>query len=378
MNSGELGQLDTPAVVIEYRRLAENIRWAQSLADRHGVALRPHIKTHKCFEIAQLQLAAGASGITASKPEEALKFIEAGFSSITVAYPVVNRSKLIPLLHAARTNRVDLRLIVDSEVGLTVLTDSSTTAAYQPGVFLKIDVGLHRVGVAAGSEELLRLAHSIVQTPSLQFVGLLSHAGHAYGATGDAEIREIAREEVRLLTLARQRLESVGVTVREVSVGSTPTLLASDCYHGITEIRPGNYVFMDRTPVRLGLISTDRVSLSVVATIVSANGNYLIIDAGSKVLSSDLGAHGTGTAEGFGIAYPLHRYRFDDAAASIAKLSEEHGFIPRSAAFGNIGDKVRIIPNHACPVVNLANNLAVIHEDGVLERWRVDARGTVH
>ncbi|MFN2474943.1 MAG: alanine racemase [Chthoniobacterales bacterium] len=378
MNSGALAQLDTPAVVVEQKVLSDNIRSAQSLANRHGVALRPHIKTHKCFDIARLQLAAGAVGITASKPEEALKFIGAGFRSITVAYPVVSSSKLIPLLQAARANSVDLRIIVDSEVGLTVLKDSAATAAFQPGVLLKIDVGLDRVGVAADSEELIRLGHAIVTTPSLRFVGLLSHAGHAYGATGEAEIRQIAREEARLLGVACERLNSIGLGVREVSVGSTPTLLASDCYDGITEIRPGNYVFMDRTPVRLGLITTDRVALSVIATVVSVSNDYLIIDAGSKVLSSDLGAHGTGVADGFGIAYPFDRYRDVGAAAPIAKLSEEHGFIPRSAAFGHIGDKVRIIPNHACPVVNLADELAVVYEDGSLGSWRVDARGTVH
>lgn len=356
----------------------ENIRWAQSVADQHGVALRPHIKTHKCFEIARLQVAAGAVGITASKPEEALRFIEAVFSSITVAYPVVSSAKLVPLLRAARDKNADLRLIVDSELGLSVLKRSAETASYQPGVFLKVDVGLHRVGVAADSEELVRLGRDVLATPALRFVGLLSHAGHAYAAAGAAEVRRIAREEARLLALARERLESAGVTVKEVSVGSTPTVLASDCYEGITEVRPGNYVFMDRTPVRLELVGLDRVALSVVATIISTNNDYLIIDAGSKVLSSDLGPHGTGSADGFGLACPMDHYRHADAAVPIAKLSEEHGFIPRSAAFGHIGDKVRIIPNHACPVVNLSDELAVMHDDGTLERWYVDARGAVH
>jgi D-serine deaminase-like pyridoxal phosphate-dependent protein len=379
MRSDSLDQLDTPAVVVEHNVLLENIRWAQRVAARNGVALRPHIKTHKCFEIARLQLAAGAIGMTASKPEEARKFIDAGFNSITVAYPMVSRRKLSALLQAARQRSADLRVTIDSRLGLDVLRDAATTADYQPGVFIEIDVGLHRVGVAADSEELIRLGKEAASSPSLRFLGLLSHAGHAYGATGEAEIREIAREEARLLALARGRLAAADVAVQEVSVGSTPTVLASDCYEGITEIRPGNYVFMDRTPVRQGLITTDRVALSVVSTIVSANDDYVIIDAGSKVLSSDLGAHGTGIAAGFGIAYPLDFYRKPAGAAAIEKLSEEHGFIPRSAISGQIGDKVRIIPNHACPVVNLADTLILVDESsGTVDRWRVVARGAVH
>ncbi|MDQ6626091.1 MAG: alanine racemase [Verrucomicrobiota bacterium] len=378
MKSGSLDQLDTPAVVVEHKVLLENIQWAQTVAVRNGLALRPHIKTHKCFEIARLQLAAGATGITASKAEEATKFIEAGFNSITVAYPVVQCSKLVPLFQAAREKSVDLRVIIDSDVGFAVLKESATKVGYRPGVFLKVDVGLHRVGVAADSAELIRLGAAIVATPALQFVGLLSHAGHAYSAAGPTEIREIARQEARQLAIARERLASIGVNVREISIGSTPTVLASDCYEGITEIRPGNYVFMDRTPLRLGLLGTERVALSIVSSIVSANDDYLIIDAGSKVLSSDLGAHGTGTADGFGVAYPIDGYRETGAAALIAKLSEEHGFIPRSAIAGEIGGKVRIIPNHACPVVNLADQLSVVHEDGRLEKWRVTARGAVH
>jgi D-serine deaminase-like pyridoxal phosphate-dependent protein len=378
MPSVSLDQLETPAVIVDHDVLLGNIAWAQQLAVRHGLALRPHVKTHKCFEIARLQLAAGAVGLTASKPDEALTFIEAGFTSVTVAYPVVTLPKVARLFAAARSRNAELRMIVDSTVGLDVLAAAAKETGYTPGVFIKIDVGLRRVGVSARGAELPELAGAIASRDLLTFLGLLSHAGHAYAASGQAEIRQIAREEARLLARARERVVARGIAVREVSVGSTPTALASDSYEGITELRPGNYVFMDRTPMRLGLIGAERVALSVIATVVSANDEFLILDAGSKVLSSDLGPHGTGSGDGFGLAFPVDRYRDDSGASVIQKLSEEHGFMRRPARPMKIGCKVRIIPNHSCAVVNLAGELVIARGDDVTERWRVAARGAVH
>jgi D-serine deaminase-like pyridoxal phosphate-dependent protein len=378
MNNSALDQIDTPAVVIDYGKMLANIHAARDIAAQNGVALRPHIKTHKCFEIARLQLAEGAAGITASKPEEAMRFIEAGFRSITVAYPIVAAAKLHKLLATAREHDVELRVIMDSSVGVAVLRQTVQQIDHPTGVFLKIDVGLHRVGLSPDAEEVEELARQIAAAPGLRFAGLLSHAGHAYGAADHAEVAQIAREEAALLSRARNRLEAAGIAVTEVSVGSTPTFLASKSYGGITEIRPGNYVFMDRTPLRLGLIPAERIALTVLATVVSVNQHYAILDAGSKVLSSDRGPHGTGGHEGFGLAYPTERYLQPDAAAPIEKLSEEHGFLRRPTWPARVGDRVRIIPNHSCAVVNLADELVVVHGDATLERWRVAARGAVH
>lgn len=174
----------------------------------------------------------------------------------------------------------------------------------------------------------------------------------------------------------RSRIENAGFKVNEVSVGATPTFLESRSYEGITEARPGNYVFLDLTPVRLGLVGLNRVALSVLSTIVSVNEDYFIIDAGSKVLSSDHGAHGTGGTTGHGIAYHLDDYEAHENGLTVARLSEEHGFVKRDGCNLVVGTRLRVIPNHACPVVNLAEEVAVIKDDGLV-RWPVDARAKV-
>jgi D-serine deaminase-like pyridoxal phosphate-dependent protein len=206
-------------------------------------------------------------------------------------------------------------------------------------------------------------------------VGILSHAGHAYAASNRAEIAGIAAEERAIMLRVRDRLQADGHELSEISVGSTPTVLASESFDGITEARPGNYVFSDATAVRLELGRLDDVALTILATIISANDRYFIIDAGSKVLSSDLGAHGTGGA-GYGLALPLERSD-NDSPLRVVRLSEEHGFVKRAGSDLPIGTKLRIIPNHACPVANLADRLTIVSRSEVVDEWLVAGRGKV-
>lgn len=377
MEASLLTAVETPAVIVDRERLLRNIDWAAALARRRGLALRPHVKTHKCVEIAQLQLERGAIGLTASKVDEALVFIEAGVPSITVAYPVVDETKLRRLLLGAREHRTDLRVVVDSRRGAELLARVAAEVDKTVGALIEIDVGLHRCGLRDDDPLLLELASALRDARRLKFTGLISHAGHAYAAADSAHVATIAAEEGEILGRARRRVEAGGVEVAEVSVGSTPTVLASDSYDGITEIRPGNYVFMDLTPLRLGLIDTSQIALTVLATIVSRNDEFLITDAGSKVLTSDLGAHGMPGVTGYGGAYLADEPLASSAALNVARLSEEHGFVERNGCDIPIGSKLRIIPNHACPVVNLADELVVVSGDDVVARWRVAARGKV-
>lgn len=374
--AGPLTAIDTPAVVLDQEKLEANIRRIQALADRHGVKLRPHAKTHKSIRIARMQLDAGAVGLTAAKPEEARVFLQAGVPSVTLAYPLIAPAKLSRLLAWAADAGSDLNLIVDSREGLTRLTETVTTSGIRPGVFIKIDVGLHRCGLSEEDPRILELARAAHQHSSLRFLGLLSHAGHAYGA-GDAEtVGKIAEAERRQMLRIRDRLVKKGIPVPEISIGATPTVLAAQRFDGVTEIRPGNYVFLDRTPVRQGLAEADAVALTVVASVVSRNSDYLVIDTGSKTLSSDQGAHGTPGGSGFGIGQPLDDFGGPDGWFQIERLSEEHGLIPRSQADLPLGARVRIIPNHACPVANLAGVYHVVGNRGA-ETWPVDAAGMV-
>ncbi len=370
--------VETPHILLDYERLQANIRLIQNIADARGVNLRPHIKTHKCLEIAQLQTNAGAAGVTASKVDEALVFIENGIRSVTVAYPLVVASKLDRLIAAAHAHDADLRLIVDSPAGVNAIACAAEKHQKQIDVFLKIDVGLHRCGLTEGDPHMVGLVQNIVQEPALNFVGLLSHAGHTYGSEDMESARKIAQEECEIMKRVRAKLECAGIDVAEVSVGSTPGTLASDSYDGITEIRPGNYVFMDRMPLRLKLIEPNQIALSVLATVVSRNADYFIIDAGSKTLSSDKGAHGMAGMEGFGLAYPADLFEDKDYEMIVAKLSEEHGFVTRKGLDLEIGAQLRIVPNHACVVANLLDTYAVLKDGHITEQWDIAARGCVH
>ena len=377
MNHPSLSELETPAVIVDRERLQRNIDGAQELANRHGVALRPHVKTHKCVEIARMQLQRGAAGLTAAKVDEAIVFIEAGVPSITVAYPLVDERKARRLLAAARGRGSEVRVVVDSRRAVELLARVAAELRALLGVFIEIDVGLHRCGLQERDPRLLELVQAIRASEWLRFSGILSHAGHAYAARTAAEVRQIAAEECAILQRVRGRLEAAAIEVAEVSVGSTPTVLASESYDGITEIRPGNYIFLDRTPPRLQLAQLDQVALTVLTTVVSRNADYLIVDAGSKVLTSDLGAHGTAGAAGYGIAFPIDQPPSESAGLHVARLSEEHGFVERAGSQIELGAKLRIIPNHACPVVNLADELVVVSGGGEIHRWPVAARGKV-
>ena len=372
-----LSGIETPHVVIDIDRVLGNVRRMQSLATASGVRLRPHIKTHKSLRLAAMQLEEGGTGITASKAGEALLFIEHGVPSVTVAYPLLDRGKLDRVLGAGKEHGTDVRLVADSNEGIDAAAAAARDLSIRLPVFLEIDVGLRRCGVRFDSSEALELTRRIDGNSSLQFAGLLSHAGHAYAAGGFEPVREIAAEERAMMLQLRERLCSAGIDVPEISVGSTPTVVASASFEGISEIRPGNYVFMDRIQLALGICAPDEIALTVVATIVSRNSDYLIVDAGSKVLSSDLGPHGSKGIEGYGVAFPLDSYGTAEGALQVAKLSEEHGFVRRDGADLPVGSRVRIVPNHACVVANLARSYLVVREDGRAEEWPVEASGLV-
>ena len=366
--------LPTPYVAVHLHRLQANLDRVTAIARSHGLALRPHVKTHKCLEIARMQLDCGAVGVTASKPQEALVFIEAGVPSVTVAYPIVTPRAAHALLESAAGTKCDLRFVADSLEGVEAIAVSASRDR-RASMFLEIDVGLERCGVKPGSVAVESIARAIHGSPRLRFRGILSHAGHAYAASGKSEIAAIADDERRRMKMVVDQLGARNIAVEEVSVGSTPTILAAASFAGVSEIRPGNYVFLDATACRLGVAELNDLSLGVVTTVVSVNERYCIIDAGSKVLSSDTGPHGTGGG-GFGLCFAL------GSAASawpdgrgVARLSEEHGFVEHRGDPVPIGAKAIVFPNHSCPAVNLADRLVVLEQGRNPVFWDVAARG---
>ena len=365
-------EVETPAVLLDEARMMANLCAMRDLADRHGVALRPHAKTHKSLEIGRRQIELGASGVTVATVDEAQVFLEGGFESITVARPVVSPSKWDRLLSAGKARGADVRVVADSKEGIQVAGERAAANGQTVGLFLKIDVGLHRCGLLPEDGRIGELAGMIHDHANLKFRGILSHAGHVYGSKSRAEAAEVAEEERRTMVAVRDALRSDGLPVREVSVGATPAVLATECFEGITEIRPGNYVFLDLLPVRVGVARVADVALSVLATVISSNERYFVTDAGSKTLTSDTGVHGMTGNQGFGLAYPASGFLQSDCEMIVEKVSEEHGMVGRNGFDLAIGSKVRVVPVHSCPVANLARSYVALTPDG-LESWPVDA-----
>ena len=364
--------IQTPYVEIDEDRLLRNLNEMQRKADKAGVALRPHIKTHKSLTIAERQLQLGATGVTASKPDEALVFVEGGIPSVTLAYPIVRPDSIDRLIRSAQVRDTKLSFIAAHEIGIQAIGAAAKTHDAKPGVFLKVDVGLGRVGVKPHDPAAIVLAQKITQHPYLAFAGLFSHAGHAYGSKSAEELTNIANAEAQTLLHLAGRLKEAGVEVPAISVGSTPTCLGAPIPSGITEIRPGNYVFLDRTALRLGIASGDSLALSVIATVVAHNDHHFIVDAGSKSLSSDLGAHGSGSG-GFGLAVSV-----DEATSQmweIERLSEEHGFVRFRDTPPPVGSRVRIFPNHSCAVIAQFGQFTLRQSDGRTRTLPVEARG---
>ncbi|MCP4382408.1 MAG: alanine racemase [Hyphomicrobiales bacterium] len=366
---------DTPAVLVDAARMADNIARVADLAAAAGVALRPHAKTHKSIAIAEAQLAAGASGVTVAKASEAAVFLDGGVASITIAAPMVEADRIAAIVRQARDRGRDLRFIADSNTGIDALAAAAAASGVALQVYLKVDVGLHRCGVAPEAPETIDLARRMDAAARLRFAGLLSHAGHAYRVDGPDAVRGIAATEREIMTGLAATIRAAGVAVDAVSIGCTPTVILNSGFDGITEIRPGNYVFMDRIQVALGAAQATQVALWVAATVISCNSESAIIDAGSKTLSSDRGPHGSTAVAGYGLAW-----KTDDLVQpplTVSSLSEEHGFLAHHGNPPRIGSRVIVMPNHACPVVNLADTLTVCTADGGRQTLRVDARGRV-
>jgi D-serine deaminase-like pyridoxal phosphate-dependent protein len=359
-----LDALATPAVVVDLDVLERNIARMAARAREAGVRLRPHAKTHKCPQIAGLQRAAGAWGLTVAKVGEAEVFADAGFDDLFVAYPVVGEDKGLRLLSLA--DRVRIAVGTDSVEGARTLARPFREARRSLEVVLKVDVGSGRVGVLP--ERAAEVAQRIADVPGLRVRGVFTHAGHGYGGETRAAVEEVARAEGECLAAAADQLRAAGLPVEEVSVGSTPTAARAMRVPGVTECRPGNYVFHDGSQVALGTCAIEDCALTILATVVSVPApGRAVVDAGSKTLSSDPLRPRAG-----GYGQLLGR------SSRVEKLSEEHGVV--AVAEGEsfrVGERVRILPNHACVVANLHDCLVGVSGDHVEAVLEVAARGKV-
>jgi D-serine deaminase-like pyridoxal phosphate-dependent protein len=358
--------LDTPLIAVDEAILRRNIAEMAALAASFGVALRPHAKTHKCPHVARLQLATGARGLTCAKLGEAEVFVaQAGVADILIAYPLVGEAKMRRLL--ALMERAHVTVAVDTREAAAGLSRAIAAHGRTLDVYVEVNTGQNRAGARAG-QEAVDFATAIARLPGLRVVGVMTHEGHA-GASAPDEIARVATAAGEALVETAARLRDAGIDIEHVSVGSTPSSWYTPAVPGITEMRPGTYVFNDNNAFRHGRIGPERCAARVVATVVSRPApDRAIIDAGSKTLALDPSP-----------SHPGHGYIVGHPQATIARLSEEHGVVllPPDAPGFAVGDRFEIIPNHVCPAVNLMDELAIVRDGRVVDRWPVAARGKV-
>lgn len=366
---GNIDQLDTPALLLDLDIMEENLQRIKDFASEQKIAWRPHAKTHKSVEIAKRQMELGAVGITVAKVSEAEVMAKGGISDILIAYPLASRAKLERV--SALMSIAKIILAVDSPVQAQYIQDFFQDTGQVIEVWVKMDSGLKRCGVEPG-EETLRLAEKVVGCANLRLRGLFTHAGHSYATTSYEQIEQIGLHEGQVVVESAELCERHGIPIAVRSVGSTPTYRIAGKVPGITEIRPGNAVFFDAIQVGLGVATYDQCALRLLSTVVSVKPNERIVfDTGSKSLSLDQGAHGNATVKGFGqvVEYP---------EVVIHRLSEEHGIasIHEQTSLALL-DRVHIIPNHACTVMNLFDSVVLHRKGEVVGQWKVDARGKV-
>jgi len=360
MNS--IHDLPTPALLLDLDVLEANLRAMAERCRELGVRLRPHVKTHKCVEIALGQRELGAAGITVSTLHEARVFADAGFDDITWAFPTI-LSRVDEA--AGLAQRIRLGVTVDSAAAIEAL--EATRAPFR--VWLKVDAGYHRAGVAPHSSEAVELPARIDASPSLEFAGLLSHSGDAYRASSPGHIARIAHRERDVLNELGGRIEGRGTPVGDRSAGSTPSMAQVRDLEGVTEVRPGNYALYDWTQVSLSSCAVGQCAATVLASVVSSrtDDRSSVVDAGALALSSDPGPANL-PFRSMGMILDPENPGAVRQNATITTLSQEHGVV--SAPFP-VGSRLRIVPNHSCLAVACFDAFFVVRGEEVLDRWAV-------
>lgn len=358
--------METPCLVINEEKMMNNIRRMSQMAAKKGVQLRPHVKTHKIPELAKRQLAEGAVGVTVAKVSEAEVMSEGGIRDIFIAYPLVVESKIERALKLAKD--IHLTVGVDSLVGAKRLSEVAVRRNQTLDVRLEVDTGLHRTGVPY--DDAISLAQTLCELPGLQLTGIYTYRGALLNGAPTLDTKGAGVEEGTLMAKLARQMKTASIPIRDVSVGSTPTAAHVADVDGVTEIRPGTYVFGDRMQAAFGTMGMEDCAAYIVATVVSRpTDDLVIIDGGSKTFATDVQPGSKPIfLKGFGevVSHPN---------AVFERMTEEHGMIriPPSAQIG-IGDELCIIPNHICSTVNL-HNFTYLKRDDEYRRVEIAARG---
>jgi D-serine deaminase-like pyridoxal phosphate-dependent protein len=348
--------------VIDLDIVERNAQRMASVMAARGIALRPHIKTHKSVALARIQLDAGAAGITVGTLGEAEVMALGGIDDIFLAYPLwADDPKSARLKALLQHPGLALAIGVDSIAGAERLAAAATGGSARLRVLIEVDPGYHRTGV--GSESVGEIG-AAAERLGLEVVGVFSHGGHAY--LGRERVDQAANDEVLALTAAGDSLRAAGIESRVLSAGSTPTAMGAAAAP-VNEVRPGTYLINDRIQVHMGSSPADAVAIAIAATVVStAVSGKFVINAGAKSLTKDAPPY----LQGYGFIphYP---------GAVIERVSDYHGEVrlPDGTPGPSLGEVVAVVPNHACPTIDLFDSFTATRSGQIVGRWPVDARG---
>ncbi len=372
MDKTDLQTIKTPALLLDVDRVRNNAARIADIARLNDIHLRPHIKTHKCIEVARIQTEGFDGAITVSTLAEARAFGANGFTDITYAVPI-ERGKFAEAIEIFRIG-TKLNLLTDDASTAKALDEAAAKAGVKFDVFLKVDCGYHRCGVEPETPEAIEIPRIISDAANLHFAGILTHAGHSYDVKTVDGVREVARHERSLMAGFAEKLRSLSIEVPTVSIGSTPTISHADHLEGIDEIRPGNYIFYDAYQATLGSCRFEDCALEVLAAVVHRNParQRLVVDAGGIALSKDRGARHLDADCGYGRVRHIDGY---ETGMHVGEVSQEHGEIDvaNRAMFDRfkVGDRVRILANHSCMTATQHSYYNVIQNNEIVDRWEI-------
>jgi D-serine deaminase-like pyridoxal phosphate-dependent protein len=368
-----LETIKTPSLIVDFQRMKRNAESISARAKALNVALRPHVKTHRCLEIARLQTQNDFGGIMVSTLSEAHFFSQNGFSDITYGVPI-ERGKFAEAIEISK-NIERFAVLTDDLESVDELAQKAKSENAGLDVFLKVDVGTHRCGVEPHTKEAVEIPRKISDSSNLNFAGILTHAGHSYHADTPEKLLAVAHEERNKMLDLAEKLRAEGLEVPTVSIGSTPTMSAIDNLEGIDELRCGNYIFYDAFQATLGSCNFSDCALTVLAAVVhrDAERRKFVVDAGAVALSKDRGAVEFDSNCGYGRVYDLDG---NDLNLRVGSLSQEHGeiFVDDENTFNNlkVGSRVRILANHSCLTALQHSHYHVLDDGQIVDRWKIN------
>lgn len=364
--------LPTPALILDRGVLQRNLDAMRERMRKRGIALRPHLKTAKSAKVAALALGGAGGAVTVSTLAEAEYFFAAGFTDITYAVGIAPAR--LGRVAALRANGCDLKIITDNVPAAEAVCEHAAGNGATFDVLIEVDTGEERAGVPPDSDDLLAIGGILDTAPGVELAGVLTHAGHSYACEGPDGIRSVAEQERAGIVAAAERLRAAGLPCPVVSTGSTPTAVLAEDVSGVTEMRPGVYMFNDLKQLSIGSCARGDLALSVLASVIGQNRRrgHLLLDAGALALSKDISAHDADPGIGYGEICDAETLE-PLTGLYVAGVSQEHGVVPVDdpALFDAlpIGARVRILPNHACITAAGYDRYHVLENGAVTEEW---------